>query len=529
MKRFNITGDCSPDYDYMVDTTEKINKILKMIYQGDYFVINRPRQYGKTTTLIMLEKALLATDDYLPIKISFEGKAIELFESQEHFGKAFLELLANYHFLQLRGYSSLFTKKINEVSNFATLSKIITEIIQTIDKKIVLLIDEVDKSSNNTLFLEFVGMLRDKFLLRKSQGHITFQSVILAGIHDIKNLKRKIRQAHPEALESVKGEIDTYNSPWNIAVDFKVDLSFKPPEIANMLSVYAKDTNNQMDIPAISQQLYFWTSGYPFLVSKLCKTIAEDIIPERENKDWTLGDVDKATLMLLDETNTLFDDMSKNLENNADLYIFMQSLVLGTTDYRFELTDPVIQMAYMYGMIDKTELSNIKIHNKIFTEKLAYYFISKNKTKQPLITDIMGENYFLKKDGRLDMDKVLLKFQEGIKENINKRDKPFLEQNLRLVFLMFIKNIINGKGFSFKEVQIGEEKRLDIVITFKNEKFVIELKIWRGQHYHAEGIARLKQYMQHSSAHKGYMLIMNNNKNKKIYHETQDDILMVFI
>ena len=29
-----------------------------MIEQGDYFVINRPRQYGKTTTIYMLNRLL---------------------------------------------------------------------------------------------------------------------------------------------------------------------------------------------------------------------------------------------------------------------------------------------------------------------------------------------------------------------------------------------------------------------------------------------------------------------------------------
>jgi hypothetical protein len=33
-------------------------------------------------------------------------------------------------------------------------------------QKIVLMIDEVDKASNNRVFIHFLGMLRDKFLAR---------------------------------------------------------------------------------------------------------------------------------------------------------------------------------------------------------------------------------------------------------------------------------------------------------------------------------------------------------------------------
>ena len=83
------------------------------------------------------------------------------------------------------------------------------------------MIDEVDKSSNNQLFLSFLGMLRNKYLLRNEGKDYTFHSVILAGVHDVKNLKVKIR---PE-------EEQKYNSPWNIASDFEVDMSFSKEEI----------------------------------------------------------------------------------------------------------------------------------------------------------------------------------------------------------------------------------------------------------------------------------------------------------
>jgi hypothetical protein len=403
--------------------------------------------------------------------------------------------------------------------------------------------------------MDFLGMLRAKYINADMGTDVTFHTIILAGVHDIKNLKRKIKVSR-DAIYGVSNDVskkiergdaiygvstDTYNSPWNIAADFKVNLSFNPQEIATMLTDYCNDTGYNMDIQAICEHLYFWTSGYPFLVSKLCKMIDEEILPayrlqppptpsNLEGKySWTIADVDKAVQLLLNETNTLFDDMSKNLESNSTLFNFMQSIVLGQISYKCELSDPVINLAYIYGMIDSTEQATVKIHNKIFTEKLAYYFMSKNKTRLNIVSDLMADNYFFKNDGRLDMDRVLLKFQEGIKENIHKRDRDFLENNLRLVFLMYIKNLINGKGFSFKEVEIGEEKRLDIVVVFKDEKFIIELKIWRGQQYHEEGLKRLKQYMELSSVNKGYMLIMNNNKNKKNHHETQDDILIVYV
>ncbi|WP_347493455.1 hypothetical protein [Ruminococcus sp. HUN007] len=46
-KNFNITGTCFPEVHYMVDITERLETIRKMIDDGNYFIINRGRQYGK--------------------------------------------------------------------------------------------------------------------------------------------------------------------------------------------------------------------------------------------------------------------------------------------------------------------------------------------------------------------------------------------------------------------------------------------------------------------------------------------------
>ena len=94
---------------------------------------------------------------------------------------------------------------------------------------------------------------------------------------------------------------------------------------------------------------------------------------------------------------------------------------------------------------------------------------------------------------------------------------------------MFLKPILNGYGFCFKEVQTGEEKRIDIVVVFKNEKFIVELKLWRGDELHKLGIEQLKNYMKAESVEKGFMLIMNKNKKKRFNNWTEDGIYCVMM
>lgn len=64
----------------------------------------------------------------------------------------------------------------------------LSELCNASDKLLVLMIDDVDHASNNQVFLDFLGMFRD-YSLRRDEV-TTFQSVILAGVYDIKNLKQ---------------------------------------------------------------------------------------------------------------------------------------------------------------------------------------------------------------------------------------------------------------------------------------------------------------------------------------------------
>ena len=51
-KKFCTTGTCIPEKNYMVDLSNRIQQIINQyIESGQYFTINRARQYGKTTLL----------------------------------------------------------------------------------------------------------------------------------------------------------------------------------------------------------------------------------------------------------------------------------------------------------------------------------------------------------------------------------------------------------------------------------------------------------------------------------------------
>lgn len=507
MKRFNLTGVCVPDKHYMVDLSEKADIIIRdYIEQGAYFTINRARQFGKTTLLAALARRL--TDNYLVIRLSFEGIDDDNFSDNMSFVNMFIKNVAK-RLRQINAGQEMIDEWIDmHYDNSAVTDKAfdilgdkITRLCSSAKKGVVLLVDEVDKSSDNQIFLNFLGLLRSKYLEMQEGLDTSFHSVILAGVYNVKNLKLKLRP----------GAERKYNSPWNIAVDFDIDMSFSVGEIAEMLDQYSADIGIHMDTHAISEKIRFYTNGYPFLVSWICKWI-----DERGDRQWNAQNVENAVKELLGNDNTLFDDMIKNIENNKELKQTVTKILLEGKKFLCAKSDPAINLGMMFGILTEKE-KMLCISNIIF-ETYLYNHIMAEKMREQYTFDYEN-NQFVKR-GELDMERALQKFQEVMKAEYRNEDVAFMERQGRLLFLCFMKPIINGKGNYYVEPETRDNTRMDVVISYGSCEYIVELKIWRGQQYRQKGLKQLEEYLDSRNSSKGYLISFNFNKDKMYVQNT---------
>lgn len=507
-KEFNVTGICIPGQHYMVDTSAKFNDIMRLIVQGKYFTMNRPRQYGKTTMLFALTHALKQREDYVVFRISFEGVGDASFIDENRLCKMILESLLSRADQQNEvALQQTLREALHQTHDLKTLSFAISNLVlAAAGRSVVLLIDEVDKSSNNQLFVSFVGMLRDKYLERTDVP--TFHSVVLTGVHDVRTLKMKLRPDEERKL----------NSPWNIAADFDVDMNFYPNEIRPMLEEYARDRGVQLDAAAIAERLFYHSSGYPFLVSKLCKIFDEKMLPVKTARSWTTDDVDAAARLLVQEDNPNFQELIKNLEHNPDLLRVTKDLIINERAYPFNRNEPTINLGITYGIF--ANRNGLDIHNRIYRELIEGYLTVSLLVKNQDSLPTEFPSAFWLPGNQLDIKKVLLKFQETMKEEHHREHGKFLEREGRLVFLAFLKPILNGHGYAFKEPQTSEEKRLDVVITYHEYRYVIELKVWRGPAAHQQGLDQLADYLERLGLQEGGLLIFDHRKDKQWKQET---------
>ena len=236
------------------------------------------------------------------------------------------------------------------------------------------------------------------------------------------------------------------------------------------------------------------------MVSRICQCIDEEL-----NRDWTVGGVQKVVKIILEEKNMLFDDLFKNLENDRGLYDYVYELLILGEYKHYTLNNPLVDAGDRYGFFKKTDngSSRVAISNKIFELVITDYYISKDlcgkKKTGGVLSDVLNNGVF-------DMEICLCKFAEHYAELYNKEDLEFLERHGRLLFLSYLKPLINGQGFYHIESQFTDLRRMDIVVDFGRQQFIIELKLWRGETYQAEAYALLCGYLESKHADTGYLL-----------------------
>lgn len=510
-RTFNIYGACHPHFHYMVNLQSRLQAIREMVDKGLYFTVNRARQYGKTTLLTALKDYLKA--DYQVISLDFQQ-----IESAEYAdGATFVHAISREICRILPSLEDvpaevcddlqLLTDVKNEMIRMADLMGCLGRWCRVSERPLVLIIDEADSAANNQVFLDFLAQLRAGYLKRFSEPAI--QSVILASVYDVRNIRVKLR---PE-------EEHKQNSPWNIAADFPIEMNFQREEIEQMLWDYEQDYDTGMDLSSIAGLLYDYTSGYPYLVSALCKKLDEQIpgsedFPDRHTA-WTKDGFLAAVKILVSENNSLFQSLTGKLREYPSLRSVLYDLLFTGRRIPYVPQNEYIDEAAMFGFI-RNEDGSAVISNRIFETVLYNLFISEEFSSSQMYDAGERDCHQFTIGGHLNMRRILEKFVEAFDLLYGDREETFLEDVGRRYFMLFLKPIINGVGNCYVEAQTRNRERMDLVVDYRGEQFIIEMKVWRGEAYHLRGEEQLAAYLDYYHLHQGYMLSFNFNQNKEI-------------
>ena len=496
MRYFNTEGLCRPEMHYMVRLDNMLAQIRQQyVDRGSYFVINRGRQYGKTTLLRALAENL--KDTYIVIMLDFQKMGSREFSDEVTFSHSFMEDIVR-RWNKAAGHSDMLPPPADDRTyGLKELFIDLSALCEHSPRPVVLIIDEVDSASNNQVFIDFLAQLRGYYLERDETP--VFHSVVLAGVYDIINLKLKLRTE----LEH------QYNSPWNIAASFDIDMNFSAGQIASMLREYEAEQQTGIALDTVAEEIYAYTSGYPVLVSSICKYIDEKL-----EKAWSKESVAEAVKMILKGSTPLFESMVKQLELYRELSDMIEGMLYQGHQIPFEIDVKPVSIGKMFGFL-KEEDGHVAVANRMFEMKLLNTLITKEALKSASYRSAQRDKNQFVEGGRLNMTLLLKKFVTHFHEVYDQKDETFLEDNGRKFFLLYLKPIINGTGNYYIEAQTRDARRTDVIVDYGGEQFIVELKIWRGKEYHDRGERQLTEYLDYYHTKRGYLISFNFNQKKE--------------
>jgi hypothetical protein len=499
-KYFNIAGPCNSSKHYMLDPLRNMNnELMDLIRSEQYFVIHAARQSGKTTLLLEL------TD-----KINAEGKYHALYCS--------LEILQGIK-ESLRGIPTIVRKIKTEIENsllptgFAKdadfedvdnmLNRAFVSYCRSLDKPLVVFFDEADCLSNETL-ISFLRQLRDGFISRSRTPFV--HSIALVGMRNLRDYKAQIRP-DSDTLGS--------SSPFNIVTDSLNIKSFTKEEIIELYSQHTKATG-QIFEPQAVDYIFKQTNGQPWLVNAVAREAIEKILQKDYSKSITVDIVKQSIHDIILARSTHFDSLMERLKEPRVRKI-IEPLILG------EGIVDRISDDYLYvkdlGLIKESGNGIVEPSNQIYAEiivRTLNYSVQEN-LKVELPNDNLPKYV---KDGKIDVNYLLKEFQVFWRENSEiwvKRYKEnfyeYEEAAPHLVLQGFLQRVINGGGQIDREMALGT-KRADICIKWENQKYPIELKLYKNEKTTADAIPQILRYMEKCGVSEGWLFLFDRSTEK---------------
>ena len=285
-----------------------------------------------------------------------------------------------------------------------------------------------------------------------------------------------------------------------------------------MLAEYKKDWFLEMDVEEMADLLYQYTSGYPFLVSRLCK-LMDETLPGMEGfpdklSAWTREGFLAVEKILLVENNPLFGSLTNKLTEYPKLREMLYSILMTGNRIRYNADNEVVDIASMLGFIKNVD-GNVAVANRIFETRLYSLFLSQEEMDSKIsAAGVRDKNQFIE-NGNLNLDLVMERFLKHWGDLYSSADERFIEDNGRKFFLLYLMPIINGTGNYYIEAQTRDNGRTDVIVDYRGRQYIVEIKIWRGNEYNHRGEEQLRDYLDAYGVDKGYLLSFDFNKNRK--------------
>ncbi len=511
---FNTAGPIRPGDHYCIDPLHRIDldEILNLIDQKKYFILHAPRQTGKTSYLLALMEFLNRQGKYQALYTNIEN-AQAARENVKKGMQAIMNALVEDAFDHLGDpfLKEKWQKVLQESGEFSAFKNLLSLWCRQSEKPVVLFIDEVDSLVGDTL-ISLLRQLRSGYANRPA---LFPQSIILCGVRDVRDYR-----IHSDTEKS----IITGGSAFNIKAKSLRLGNFTSLEIEELYRQHTAETGQSFN-KDIFPRVWELTEGQPWLVNALAYEVCFEMKDGRDRgKEITVAMIEQAKENLIMRRETHLDQLTDKLREDRVKRV-LTPILAGSEDIE-KIPEDDIDYAADLGLIKRKP--QLGIANRIYQE-----IIPRQLTYSAQLTIIQEASWYMREDGRLDMDKLLTAFQEFFRKHFESWVDGFdyAEAGAQLLLQAFLQRIVNSGGRVEREYGLGR-MRTDLLVVWpfdinKNisedhysrfdrvQQAVVELKLRYGslETTIEKGLEQTYNYMDKCGTREGYLLIFNPSPN----------------
>lgn len=520
-KFFNTAGPIKQDLHYNVNPLHRINldELEQLIMQQKYFILHAPRQTGKTSCLLALRDYLNEQGDYIAVYANVEaGQA-----ARNDVREVVLSTMATIadrvdtivgNEIALNIYDELY-RKGDQTNSLLTL--FLKKLCGALPKPLVLFIDEIDALVGDSL-VSVLRQIRAGYDQRPAYFPI---SIVLCGVRDVRDYRIVLSNQ----------DIITGGSAFNIKAESLRLGNFSKEEIRELYMQHTAATGQEFD-EACFPMIWEATEGQPWLVNALGYEVTMKM---KENRDRSIRIIPemiyKAQEQIIYRRDTHIDILIDKLREERVRNVIAPILANEDGEVEQHLKDDDIQYVIDLGLIVRDK--PLRVANAIYKE-----VIPRELTWARQQTLIQQSAWYMNPDNSINMEKLLLDFQQFFRENADAWIERFdyKESGPQLLLQAFLQRVVNGGGYIDREYGLGRG-RTDLLITKPLteqyggpfQRIVLELMIFRNNMDAtiANGLKQTLEYMDKcgGTINEGHFILFDRRPERswddKIWHRTE--------
>jgi hypothetical protein len=509
MRFFNTAGPVNCGRHYCLPPLERFNlsEILGLIAQEKYFVLQAPRQTGKTTCLLALMDYLNREGRYRALYANVEAAQAAREDVAAAMGAILYELgdRARRH-LNDTVLASVRAEALRDAGPFAALGAALTRWAEASPQPVVLFIDEIDSLIGDTL-ISTLRQLRAGYDSRP--GHFP-STIILCGVRDVRDYR--IHSATDKT-------VITGGSAFNIKAESLRLGDFTQKEMDTLYVEHTRETGQPFTPDALATA-WELTQGQPWLVNALAYETCFKMPAGRDRaQPITEEMIQEAKENLILRRETHLDQLADKLREDRVRRV-IQTLLVGS-DTPSQMPEDDLQYIADLGLIRRKP--SVAIANPLYRE-----IIPRMLTSVAQDTIVQPASWYVRPDGALDLAALLTAFQQFFREHSEHWIERFdyKEAGPQLLLQAFLQRIVNGGGRVEREYGLGR-MRTDLLVLWPVEsqianrksqiqRAVIEIKLLHKslEQTIAAGLAQTWEYADRCGAAEAHLVIFDRTPGK---------------